>query len=199
MSQNDFQQGSNWRQSAGKRLRRKKKRESIVSNLPSTEWQDLFDVQPKPQKKQPVHDLLRSFSCALRGIQRAVKSERNLRIHTVAVGYTVLAGVLGQFSLTSWALVLLCFALVIGAELFNTSIEYLCNKTAPGFDQFIRDAKDTAAAAVLVCAVISVIVGMLLLLQNHTYLIIWQALVGHIWSLPALLISMIFTVRWCVR
>lgn len=196
---NDFQQNDNWRQSASRRLRRKKKRESIVSNLPSTEWQGLFDVQPKPQKKHPVHDLLRSFSCALRGIQRAVKSERNLRIHTVAVGYTVAAGVLGQFSLTSWALVLLCFALVIGAELFNTSIEYLCNKTAPGFDQFIRDAKDTAAAAVLVCAMVSVVVGVLLLLQNHTYRIIWHTLTAHIWAFPALLIGTILAVRWCMR
>jgi diacylglycerol kinase (ATP) len=45
------------------------------------------------------------------------------------------------------------------AELMNSALEVLCDRITTEPDEHIRQAKDAAAGAVLVCAIISVIVA----------------------------------------
>lgn len=97
-----------------------------------------------------------SFRCAGQGFCRALRRERNLRIHLTAVFYVLWAGVLGRLDGTDWALLWICFSMVIGAELINTAIETLGNAVNREQDKGVRNAKDVAAGAVLVCAVGSV-------------------------------------------
>ncbi len=187
----------NWRTRAAKRLRKPKP--SIVSNLPPTELQDLFGVSSKPPKKRRIHALGRSFACALHGFFRAVKTERNLRIHLTAVWFVSWSAWLANLPRTSCALLVLCFAMVMTAELLNTAMEYLCDKTADGFNQFIRDAKDTAAAAVLVCAVGAAVVGVLLFTQNDAYLSVWRAVTAHWWGMPCAVAQGVLATAWVMR
>jgi undecaprenol kinase len=57
-----------------------------------------------------------------------------------------------------WALVALCAALVLAAELINTALERVLDGLHPERAEFVREAKDCAAGAVLVISLGSVLV-----------------------------------------
>jgi diacylglycerol kinase (ATP) len=59
-----------------------------------------------------------------------------------------------------WLFNLFCIALVLSAELFNTALEHLADKLHPERDPAIKVAKDCAAGAVLILALLAVIVGL---------------------------------------
>jgi len=44
----------------------------------------------------------------------------------------------------------------------NTAFEYLCDVVSPEHNDAVRHAKDIAAAAVLLCAIGAVVMGMLI-------------------------------------
>ena len=117
--------------------------------------------------------LLRSFGYAFRGLYRATRSERNLRIHIVFMAYMYGFLLLPDwFSVTAvqWAVLLLANALVVAAELFNTAIEAMVNLVTQGrYHQLAAVAKDTAAGAVLVCALFAVAVGVAVLWQPEAF------------------------------
>ena len=104
-----------------------------------------------------------SFAHAGRGFADAVRAERNLRVHVVAmIAIISLAAWLG-LPAREWVPLVLCFGLVISLELVNTAIERLADRVCAEHDELIRQAKDVAAAAVLVAALMSVAVGVLVL------------------------------------
>lgn len=105
---------------------------------------------------------LRGFRFAAAGIVHGFY-ERNFRVHICAVGFvTWFALRFYELSRTEWAVLLLTFAAVVSAELFNTAAERLCDKVSPEKDEHIKLCKDCAAGAVLVCAVFAVIIGAVL-------------------------------------
>lgn len=108
--------------------------------------------------------LLRSFRYAFAGIAWALSSQRNLRIHAVATLLAVGLGFVQGIAAWEWCAVLFCVALVWGAELLNSALEVLCDRVTTQEDPHIRRAKDAAAGAVLVCAIISVVVAAIVFL-----------------------------------
>ena len=80
----------------------------------------------------------------------------------LAVGaLAVVAGIVLQIDLLSWAIILLCCAVVIMAELFNTAIETVVDLVSPEFHPLAGRAKDIAAAAVWFLSFVVAIVGVL--------------------------------------
>lgn len=107
--------------------------------------------------------LLQSFGHAFSGMWQAWRHERNLRIHVVvALAVCGLAGWL-RIPPRDGAILVLTIALVISAELFNTSLEAIVDLVSPERHELAKTAKDVAAAAVLVLAIAAVIVGLLIL------------------------------------
>nr|BBH88566.1 diacylglycerol kinase [Thermosporothrix sp. COM3] len=102
------------------------------------------------------------FGYAFEGIWYGLRTQRNLRIHVVIAGIAVLLSFLLRLSLAEFALILLTIALVIAAELVNTSIECCIDLVSPEHHPLAKRAKDSAAGAVLVCALLAVIIGCLL-------------------------------------
>ncbi|MBX6751532.1 MAG: diacylglycerol kinase family protein [Micromonosporaceae bacterium] len=117
--------------------------------------------------------LLRSFGYSFRGLFWATRVERNIRIHIVIMVYMFGFLLLPDwFSVTpvQWALLLLATALVVGAELLNTAIEATVNLVTEGrYHHLAGRAKDTASAAVLVCALFAVGVGIAVLWQPEAF------------------------------
>jgi diacylglycerol kinase (ATP) len=104
---------------------------------------------------------VRSFRYAFRGIVTLLASQHNAWIHAVAtVGACALGLALG-ISRLEWCAVLLVTGLVWSAEALNTALEFLCDAAIPENHPLVGKAKDTAAGAVLVAAVIAVAVAVL--------------------------------------
>jgi len=106
-----------------------------------------------------VSALLRSFRCAFAGIGWALRTQRNLRIHALATLCVVSLGFAVNLTTWKWCAILGCISLVWMAELMNSALEVLCDRITTEPDEHIRRAKDAAAGAVLVCAIISIIVA----------------------------------------
>ena len=116
--------------------------------------------------KSRIRKFRESFLYAGRGLRLCITGERNFRVHMTAAFYVTAAAVMGHVTSTEAAVLCLCFGLTMGAELMNTAVERLCDKTARGYDRMVRDAKDIAAAAVFVCAAACVAVGVCIFLMH---------------------------------
>ena len=100
-----------------------------------------------------------SFGHALRGLGVLLR-QPNAQIHVVvALGVTTL-GLALRVSALEWCALALAMALVLGAEALNTAIELVVDMAQPEWHALARDAKDVAAAAVLVCSVGAAVVGL---------------------------------------
>jgi diacylglycerol kinase len=112
-------------------------------------------------------NLLESFNYALNGIEYALKTQRNLRIHSViAVLVIILASLLNLHNI-EWAIIVLCIALVYFAELSNTALEVLMDSYyGDKYSELAKNAKDIAAGSVFSCAIFSIIVGMLIFIPR---------------------------------
>jgi diacylglycerol kinase (ATP) len=117
---------------------------------------------PSRARRVDIRRTLYSFRHAGRGLAWAVSSQANLRVHLVAAAVVLIAAIVLRFSVIELVALLLCFAIVIGAELFNTTLEVLIDYAWPEHHPMIGRAKDVAAAAVLVAAIGAAIVGVLL-------------------------------------
>lgn len=112
-----------------------------------------------------------SFKNAGNGLKWAFSTQPNLTIHTIAAVCVVGAGIWFKVGWVEWVSLLLTIALVLTVELLNTAIEFTTDalkvhKKTEEEDRFIMLAKDIAAAAVLVAAVFSVIIGIVVFLPH---------------------------------
>ena len=100
----------------------------------------------------------RSFGHAFRGL-RVLMGQRNARVHVAAAVLVLVLGLWLGISPLEWALLSLAVAMVIGAEALNTGIELAVDLAQPEWHALARDAKDVAAAGVLVCSLGALAVG----------------------------------------
>ncbi len=115
-----------------------------------------------PEENLPKMSLQKraaSFRFAFQGLADLFQTQPNARIHLLAAAVATTAGFYFQISRMEWLLVLFCVVLVISLEAVNTALEYLTDLVSPGIHPLAGKAKDVAAAAVLVAAIGSVIVG----------------------------------------
>jgi diacylglycerol kinase (ATP) len=103
--------------------------------------------------------LINSFGFAIRGFRAAISTQPNLRIHLVASLVVIALGFILSVTVLEWCVLLLCIGLVISAELFNTAIEKVVDMVSPEWNDKAGRVKDIAAAAVLVLAFISLVIG----------------------------------------
>lgn len=135
-------------------------------------------------------EFFRGFAYAANGVWFCIRHERNFRIHiTVAVYVLIFAP---YFSLTrgEWAALLGIIALVTAAEALNTAIEQAVNLATHQRRQRARIAKDAAAGAVLICAVMAVAVGLVLFARWDVWQIILQDFMAHWWKVLLFILSL---------
>jgi diacylglycerol kinase len=106
---------------------------------------------------------MRSFRFALAGLGYLARTQPNFRVHLVAtVGVAIAATVLGAGPLDLAAL-LLAIGLVLVTEALNSAVEAIVDLASPEYHPLARVAKDTAAAGVLVAAIVAALVGLVVL------------------------------------
>ncbi len=114
--------------------------------------------------KYDIKKQLHSFGYAWQGLRSCIGKEQNLNFHLLAAAVAVGMGAGFGITCTEWIAVMLCIGMVIGAELMNTAIERLVDMVCPEQNPQAGRVKDIAAAAVLVCAAASLIVGLIVFL-----------------------------------
>ena len=112
--------------------------------------------------KVKTKKLANSFKYAGQGLNSSFKSERNMKIHIIIMALVIVAGVVLKINKYEWIICIICFALVIGGELFNTSIETIVDMVMPYKNEKAKIAKDISASGVLVLAIGSAMVGLII-------------------------------------
>ncbi len=118
---------------------------------------------------------IKSISWALSGISYAFRTQFNFRFHVISALIVLILSIVLKLSPLEWCVVLFCIASVITAELLNTAHEVNTDLISPGFNEAAKHVKDLAAAAVLVTAIISAIIGCIIFLPKIYALIIFTA------------------------
>ncbi len=119
--------------------------------------------------KKRAH-LLKSFGFAFSGIFKVIKDERNIKIHLFAALISIGLAFYLHISRIDWLILLLIITIVISLELVNSSIEAVVDLASPNKHPLAKKAKDVAAGAVLVAAIVSIIIGALLFFPYFTIL-----------------------------
>ncbi|RUT08341.1 hypothetical protein DSM106972_015090 [Dulcicalothrix desertica PCC 7102] len=120
-------------------------------------------------------NLFVSFKYAWAGVSYAFRTQRNFRIHvcvgTLAIGLSLLLHLQG----VEIAVIAITSGLVLALELVNTAIESLVDLTVKQtYHELAKIAKDCAAAAVLISALVAVLVAATLLLPPLVKLVLAQ-------------------------
>jgi len=106
---------------------------------------------------------LLAFQHALRGWGYVLRTQRNAWIHALVTVLVVVAALWLDLARQDWAILLLTIALVWMAEFINTALEAVVDLASPQQHPLAKIGKDVGAAAVLIAALTSILVGVLLL------------------------------------
>jgi diacylglycerol kinase len=106
-----------------------------------------------------VRSRLRSFKYAFRGLRLLLKYEHNSRVHLFIAVIAVALGFMLKIRPVEWLIVVIVTGIVFIAELFNTALETISDIVDNEWNEKIGQAKDYAAAAVFVSAIMSVVAG----------------------------------------
>lgn len=114
-------------------------------------------------RKDPLY---KSFGYAFKGIGRTIRDERNIKIHLLATVLVVAFGFFLHISIAEWMICLILFGLVISLELVNTAIEATVDLVTEERKPLAGKAKDAAAGAVLVSAIMAAVIGCIIFLPK---------------------------------
>lgn len=116
--------------------------------------------------KQEYKKLVNSFKYAIEGFISSFKTERNMKIHVIAMILVVLLGMYLKLDIIEWCFITVAIVMVISAELFNTAIETIVDMVSPEKNPKAKIAKDISAAAVLILAIGAAIIGAIIFIPK---------------------------------
>ena len=113
--------------------------------------------------KYKASSIFVSFKFAFRGLLLAIKSQRNFRTEVIIATIVLIAGVILRLSNIELAILVLTIGFMLFAELTNTVIEFVVDAYFGNkYSILAKMAKDISAGAVMLCAAVSTMVGILL-------------------------------------
>lgn len=114
-----------------------------------------------------------SFRYAFSGLWYVLRTQRNVRIHLSIAMCVVIVRLWLKVSMSQWAILALTVGFVLVSEVLNTVAETLVDLVSPGCHPLAGVVKDVTAGAVMLTAIVSAIVGLLVLGPS-----LWSALTG---------------------
>ena len=120
-------------------------------------------IHMQPNKKMTMTSRSNSFRYAFSGLAQLFRNEPNARLHALATVIVIVAGFIKHLSPMQWVAIVFAIGLVWITEALNTCIEKLCDFSCGGqIHPAIKIIKDIAAAAVLVAAITSLVIGIII-------------------------------------
>lgn len=93
-------------------------------------------------------------------------SQHNAWVHAGATAAVIIASAMFGLSRFEWCWIIAAIVCVWTAEALNTAFEFLCDVASPEFHPMVKNAKDVAAGAVLICAIGAVAIGLLVFVPH---------------------------------
>ena len=113
-------------------------------------------------EKFSIKKRIKSFAYAFAGLKVLFREEHNSWIHAVVAVLAIAMGFLFRISPMEWIAVVIVIGMVFSAEIINSSLERTADFVKAERDDRKRDIKDLGAAAVLVCAMVALITGLII-------------------------------------
>ena len=124
----------------------------------------MFDHSPAPTPEMALPasrvGLWRAFVYAGAGVAYAVRTQRNMRIHVALAILAIALGVWLRISPLEFAMVFIAITGVFISEMFNTVAEACVDLATKEYHPLAKIAKDVAAGAVLLNAMLSLIIAL---------------------------------------
>jgi diacylglycerol kinase (ATP) len=107
---------------------------------------------------------LRSFGYALSGWWHVIRTQHNAWIHALMSLLVVAMGLWLRLPARDWALIVLAITIVWTAEFMNTALEAVVDLASNHERHALAQvSKDVGAAAVLIAALASILIGLLVM------------------------------------
>jgi diacylglycerol kinase len=119
-----------------------------------------------PNAKFSIRKRLASFKFAFSGLRNLFKHEHNSRLHLIAAILAIAMGFILGISREEWMILVIIIGMVFITEILNSAVESLADYVSPEYNSVIKRVKDYSAAAVLISAITSVIVGSIIFLPK---------------------------------
>lgn len=129
-------------------------------------------LRRKRMIKVKTKRIANSFKYAFQGFISSFRTERNMKIHIFIMLLVIIAGIVLNINKYEWIICIICFALVIGGELFNTAIETIVDIVMPYKNEKAKLAKDISASGVLIFAIGTAIIGLIIFVPKILILLI---------------------------
>lgn len=113
------------------------------------------------------------FHDAFRGTKRGLRGQSSFSVHLFCGAVVITAAAALGMSRVEWCLLLMCIALVLTAEMFNTALEHLARAVDRRYNPEIAAALDVSSAAVLLAALGAAAVGALVFVHRFGELLDW--------------------------
>lgn len=114
-------------------------------------------------RRSELYSRVKSFRYAFEGWWHVLSTQHNAWIHALVSVAVLGLGLWLGISRQEWAIIILAITAVWTAEFMNTALEALVDLVAPDYHPLAKIAKDVAAAAVLIGALGSILIGLLIL------------------------------------
>lgn len=116
--------------------------------------------------KKEMHPFFKSFIYAFKGILHGFLTERNMRLHVLAIVVVSIAGILTGLTVTEWSIIFILFGGMTALELVNTAIERTVDLITNEIHPLAGQAKDLASGAVLIFAFFSAVIGLVIFIPK---------------------------------
>ena len=125
------------------------------------------------EKRRRKRSWPKKFRDAFRGVRVGVRGQSSFGVHFFFAGAVLVAAGLMRVTLVEWCLLLLCIAIVLTAEMFNSLLESMAKAITDQHNPHLADALDIGSAAVLVASIGASIVGAIIFLRRLGVLLGW--------------------------
>jgi len=126
---------------------------------------------PRQQRSGGTARWVRKFRDAGVGVVEGIATESSMRVHFVVATAVVVAAAILDVEAWRWAVLLICIAIVLAGEYFNSAIEQVIGVLHPTHDDRLGRALHLAAGGVLVAAILAAIVGGIVLVPSALHFI----------------------------
>jgi len=104
----------------------------------------------------------KSFVYAFSGLKILFKEEHNSRVQLFVALCVLIAGFVFSISAYEWIALIFCIGFVLALETINSVLENISDFVSPQNNETIKKVKDLSAAAVLLGAITTLIIGLII-------------------------------------